>query len=471
MQKEWLLRGYRFALYPTCEQERELMFLGEMCRDLYNALKQRYEDVYYRERYDRTQYNRQCAIKKKEVPDYEPQFRSLSLTFEDMTNEVGVMRKVLPEWQDWNIFIAHGVAWTVSKAFKDYRARRKELLANPSKRSELAALFHERHGRWPTLDQLAGYPRWKSRRNPTISIPLGNTAKNGGWRLTPRAASLARKSKRGEAGKGCIYDFLMPYGMRDGKRRIARVLRVRGTFPCDHPPPNDMRDASLIYEAGRWFLSVAIRTAVTELGTVERRAKSLRTMAIHFDLIDAFASVDGVAESLDDGKSMRFDRACALQVTMDQMRRDADQRWPRGKRHSDQEWSERCTAMAAIGRVASRIARIRQNALHVWTTRIVERAVAGDVAEITVTTPTIRQHTRSARGNAKNWGAAVEAVATLNRNTLSYAPAAAIKMLEYKSKEVGIRCNIITDDAPLIGVGTDLVTAGKIARKARRLMK
>lgn len=95
-------------------------------------------------------------------------------------------------------------------------------------------------------------------------------------------------------------------------------------------------------------------------------------------------------------------------------------------------------------------------------------AAAGTV---TVITPAVRSVTKSPRGNERQWGAAVEAVSNLNRNTLNQAPAMAVQMLAYKAKEAGIRCDVVADVAPDIAVGEKLVAASKAVRRSKRAMK
>ena len=117
----------------------------------------------------------------------------------------------------------------------------------------------------------------------------------------------------------------------------------------------------------------------------------------------------------------------------------------------------------AISRLSAQVARIRHNALHVWTTRLVAQS-----AGLTIITPAVQRMTQSPHGDAGHWGAYTEEVSTLNRNTLNQAPGLAVQMLEYKAKEAAIRCDVIADPAPPIALGRDAVVAGKKVRKVRR---
>lgn len=152
------------------------------------------------------------------------------------------------------------------------------------------------------------------------------------------------------------------------------------------------------------------------------------------------------------GAATLLDRADAIKSTRDRSRRKRSRRW----------WRE--TRRAA--RLTAKAARLRREALHRWTTDLI--ASAGD---LTLIVPAIKTETKSPRGNVKQWGAAVEMVSALNRNTLNQAPAMARQMLAYKAAETGIRCDIVDDAEPVIAVGRDLVATGKLKRRARRAIK
>lgn len=120
----------------------------------------------------------------------------------------------------------------------------------------------------------------------------------------------------------------------------------------------------------------------------------------------------------------------------------------------------------ALQSALAREARQRHDRLHRLTSDLVRRA-----SEMLVICPKIRESTQSAKGDAKNWGAAVKAVAALNRHILAQAPAMAIQMLEYKATEAGIPFARAEPEQHAISVGRDLPAATKAARKARRIIK
>lgn len=105
--------------------------------------------------------------------------------------------------------------------------------------------------------------------------------------------------------------------------------------------------------------------------------------------------------------------------------------------------------------------------LHLWTTRNV--ATFGD---ITVIAPaSIKEATKSGRGDERDPGAEVDLKAKINRRALDFAGASAVNMLVYKSAEARIRCDVIrSEDHPLY-VGNALVEAAKSVRRADRSTK
>ncbi len=124
-------------------------------------------------------------------------------------------------------------------------------------------------------------------------------------------------------------------------------------------------------------------------------------------------------------------------------------------------------ARARVKRIKAKDARRRKHAAHVFTTDIIRQASA-----IELTAPaSIKDETRSGKGDARSWGAAVQIKALLNRHILGFAPAMTSQMLAYKAAEAGIPFFLIEDEAPVISVGNDLVAITKAARRARRQLK
>lgn len=149
-----------------------------------------------------------------------------------------------------------------------------------------------------------------------------------------------------------------------------------------------------------------------------------------------------------------------LQERADVIKALRDTRYRRGSRRWKKETKR-------AGKLEAKARRIRREALHEWTTNIVS-----DAAHLRIEAPaSIKEETASPRGDERDWGANVAAVSKLNRHTLNQAPGMALQMFRYKAEEAGIRCDILEDDAPDIGVGRDLVTAGKLNRRAKRAIR
>ena len=111
-------------------------------------------------------------------------------------------------------------------------------------------------------------------------------------------------------------------------------------------------------------------------------------------------------------------------------------------------------------------ARQRKDALHRWTSMIAARAAA-----LVVIAPPVRENTKSAKGDAKTWGANVRTVAALNRATLEQAPASAVGMLKYKVEEAGAAFLDIEKTDTDLAIGRDLPETTKQIRRTRRKLK
>src|SRR3954465_4257386 len=99
MIENHVTRRYLFKLYPTVEQAINLHEQRKMMADLWNALKQRREDVYRRER--------------------------RSLTYFDLTNEITTLRHECPEWADIPAITAHRVAKWLTDSYQAFFRRLK----------------------------------------------------------------------------------------------------------------------------------------------------------------------------------------------------------------------------------------------------------------------------------------------------------------------------------------------------------
>jgi transposase len=422
-----ITRRYQFKLYPTAGQAAVLHEQRLMMADLWNALRQRIEDTYRRERH--------------------------MLSFFDLTNEITELRHECPEWRKVPAITAHRVAKVLTESYAAFFRRLK-------------------------VGEAPGYPGWRSRRNAT-GIPLGTMGKTG-WRIEQRADN----PKSWRLHYGSVTDIRHPetWIHARGSRYAGTVREDRGKL-CRI---ETWRNADILWRGNMWWLSICVDriadSAETESNTCSQRSESVGVspiggspqsdsdlgtglpVRIEFDLIDCFAHVNGLPQwPFNNRFAQHIGR---IEADIDYLKSERDQRWPKGKRRSDSEHVEFVAANREIRGLYARVKRIRANAMHVWTSAIVRSA-----SDITIMAPKLKNNVKTPRGTERQWGAEVSTVSTLNRHTLSQAPGMAIAMINYKAEQRGIRCDVVTDDSPLIAVGQELVTAGKQRRRAQRVVK
>jgi putative transposase len=408
-------RRYLFQLYPSAAQAETLREQCAMMIDLWNALLQRHEDIYRRTRGQRG------VVHSEARPYY---------TFFDMTKEITGLRAECPEWRALSVWSAYGVAESLDLAFQAFFRRAKAGAGAQS-----------------------GYPRYRSRRSGT---------------RIPHRHSLPPGRKSG-AGSGCKLVAAPRIPGSPGQKRevqsenrnhqlsvkgIDGSIHTRGIFPCETVRHSA---ADIIWRDSKWWFSLCVEMA-------PRRNPGTRKIIVDFDLIDGLARVIGMPNStanLIDMPSQLAD-AAALGEHIDALKSARDKRWPKAAR-ADPEWQD---AQAEISRASAHQARLRRDSLHVWTTRIVREA-----SEITIRMPRVSEHVGSPHGDESHWGANTAIVSTINRATLSYAPAMAAAMLQYKAAEAGIMCEVVVNETPAIAIGSALVEAGRKLRRLKRATK
>jgi hypothetical protein len=210
------------------------------------------------------------------------------------------------------------------------------------------------------------------------------------------------------------------------------------------------KNADVLWRDNKWWFSICVEMP-------PRRERGTEKLTVELDGLDCLARVAGEPETPEG-----LLRAHDLTEIIDELKSERDQRWPR-RSPRDPDWVE---ANQEISSLSARSARIRRDALHVWSTRLVSRA-----KDLTVITPRVSDHVVSPHGDEKQWGAATDTVSKINRNVLSMAPAAAVAMLTYKAEEAGIRCDIVEDEAPAIAIGSVLVDTGRKLRNAARKIR
>lgn len=408
---EGVQRRYQWALYPTHEQHEILSTQCAMCADLWNALLDmcltRYQRAIQRNGKSVSFHCARCADASAEAGKI-TMCEAHKLPSEyDMGYWITAMLAELPEWRSMSTWTPRRVAGSLAAAWQAFFRRAKEGKGHQS-----------------------GHPLFKSRR---LHLSIPHRCLSG---------CAVRKSNRHKKS----------YTVR--LKGVPSEIWARGALPA---PVNEWNDADVMFRDGKWSISVAVAIAPRR----QSLGCELRSVTVKFNLLDGFCEVDGVIEV-----PQGFAQIEMMEERKQSMQSDFDVAWPHGKRWSDEQWAERCEAKAEIGYLSSRIARVRANTLHVWTKQLVERA-----SDITIVKPAIKELTATPRGNEKNWGAQVEVVSAVNRRALSYAPAMAVAMIEYKAKEIGIRCTVIEDDDAPIAVGRDLVVAGKTQRRVKRQIK
>lgn len=188
-------RRYQLKLYPTPEQAAVLHEQRKMMGDLWNALKQRCEDVYRRE--------------------------GRALRYFDLTSEITELRHECPEWAEIPAITAHRVAkWLVDS----YQAFFRRL----------------RSGEAP------GYPAWRA-RSRSRTIPLGTMDKTG-WRAeqrhdNPLSWRLHYKS---------ITD------VKDRATWIHARGKLPRNLDGDPAWIDEYRNGDIIYRDGQWWLSICV---------------------------------------------------------------------------------------------------------------------------------------------------------------------------------------------------------------------
>jgi putative transposase len=438
-----VLRRYTFKLYPNKAQAAAMQRQAALLAQLWNAALEQRE----------TQWAHECQRK--------PRGERKGLGKFDQSKELKFIRADDPEYAAMSADTMNLCIVALDDAFKAFFKRAKGGAGKSS-----------------------GYPRYKSPyaiEHKGVDCTIWHRDAPKGWRM-----ERARKHFRIHA-----------HGISNLKDR-STWIKARGRFPVDFDDL-EVRDMRLIRVGGIWQLSVVVR--------MESRREKIATApkaTVDFDLIDEFASVktgadgeclpgwadeflssnerispenhgvnqqaaEGSPETGADGRrapglglGSRADAnpgTGASDRSVDHIQSEGDTRFKRGS----YRWRQN---RKRVARRKAKEARQRKEALHRWTTRL----VAG-VSELTVVCPPIKEHTKSARGNEKNHGAAVKTVAMINRHVLAQAPAMAIQMIEYKSAEAGIPFARVTPDEHALAIGRVLPKATKAARKAGRQLQ
>ena len=445
------IRRYTFKLYPNQAQEAALCDQAQWLAWVWNAALEQRETQW------RLECQRRGRENKRKKITYADGGRK-GLGYYDQAREIKVLRGQFPELAAMSCASFALCLKALDLSFKEFWRKLKE--GKPYKE--------------------AGYPKYKSAaRHKTIWHRDGS-----GWRLDA-------------FGNNWKFYF----------KGVPGLIKARGKFPIK---PDEIRTMEIIHRDGSWQASVVVYQQ-------PRMQAGKNNLTVDFNLLDKFATVKSAkgwcaprlqpefffrqeqitdqiqhhnatsgAEAVECGGDRKklLDRfglqvgaeavecggdhkgeyisrnhRLATEHLTDSIQSNCDKRykrfswrWKREKKH--------------IAARRSKAARVNKDALHNWTSALVKNATS-----ITIICPPIKQHTKSAKGNQRDWGAAVETVASLNRNTLSQAPRMAIDMLKYKCEEAGVNFCEIAPETTDLRIGTELPKAQKAVRKTRRKLK
>lgn len=218
-------------------------------------------------------------------------------------------------------------------------------------------------------------------------------------------------------------------------------IHARGKLPAT---PNAWTDADIRYQSGVWWLSVAVDMSPRISSQIEGAT------SVRLDCLDCFAEVDGK-------------RVYAFEIGLFE---DANiERIQRRMSELDRSSEEYGRLRREKARRQAHEARRRREKLHEWTTALVRGS-----SKIELVIPSdVKEQTKSGRGNEKNWGAAVELKATMNRHVLSQAPAMVVQMLRYKAKEAGVE--LVERKSNHLAVGNQAVASTKAVRRLKSIIR
>jgi transposase len=402
-------RRYLWGLYPDPGYSKTLHWQCRLVGELKNAMLQRCQEQLRR------------TLGQRHVRHREG--KSLPSAY-DLCYEIKLLRQECPEYRALPAATMEEIARHVHASYVAFF------------RNIAAGNFEQ-----------AGEPRFK-RRDQMVGIPLGvmQNRKTGvfqtkGWRLWQRE----------DNPRSWLLHLAGVTDARDHRTWIPG----RGTLPAE---PSLWRNADILFRAGKWMLSIVVEIPLPAGTTVGVDGK----MRVEFDLLTHFATVNGVAETPPD-----LLRALKLQDELVERKGRLAVAYPRTRQRLDDDaYQEKMTRRLELSRLSLKIANVRRNALHVWTTQLVERA-----SDITIVKPPVREYIKTPRGTSENWGANTAKVSQLNRQVRNFAPSAAIRMLQYKAAEKGIRCDIVAAETTNLTLVPELVTVGKLARRASRLAR
>lgn len=415
-------RRYKWKLHPTREQSEALHQQRVMLGELQNACLQRCID--HNSRRPKTRFWNPETREWERWPHIDEKTQRCLSHF-DLTNEMTGLRKEHPETRSVTSVTLHRIAQRVVLAFEAFAKRR---------------------------GQGQGYPRFHPSADNN-SIPLGTGTRKGVWKT----------GWRFEPGEKLLNNWRFHVGPLTDIKQRASWIHARGSLRDLEVDVVDWNNADIIWRDHTWWLSACVTLP-------SRRAPGIIPTVVRIQAIDYLADVNGVPQT-----PPSLLEAVDAQLVVDKLQSDFDLAWPMPP--DKRKWKELMRERRALPeyneqkwRIASekaRIARVRANALHVWTANIVAHASSLRI----IMPPAIKEATASPRGDEKLWGAAVKDVSALNRHILNFAPSLVVQMLEYKAREAGIEFETVKDELPAVAIGAGIVETGRAIRRAKRQVK
>ncbi len=459
-----MLRRYTFKLYPNASQDVALRGLASMLAQLWNAMLEMRE----------AHYRRALQTGGK---------RTLSAF--DQGKEITKLRAECPEWAALPSGHGERIAGDLDKAFKAFYSRAKAgagaqsgyPLYKSSMRATAIAMREPKKSCWKLSKRqsetswtfmLRGIGQMRARgkfpKDPESLKTADIKFHAGAWWLSV-CCDIEAERDHGNVALNIDLDLIEEFAVvKTANGQSVPALSnpfFNGVVMGKLPKMNGLQESTCANptNVGRAEEScqIASRTPScanpTNVGRAEAPRSAAKSGATCADLANKESVEEAQAPCVTQEANIRRMEALVLSIqSAGDRRKKGSYRWRKSKQH--------------VAKLKARIARMRKEALHKWSTEIVRNA-----SDLTIVAPKIKENTRSGRGTAENHGAQVGTIAELNKRVLGFAPSSAIQMLEYKASAAGIRCDVVRKEDHEISVGQDLKAAAVATRRTRRIIK
>lgn len=440
-----MLRRYTFKLYPNKEHKVQLAAASKKCAILWNTLLKQRERHFW-------------------------------------TGVVTPLAEIMDQDEKWEATRIlqcdhHVQKWRKSQSYQEYRktpefkALARERFAQRAAERKDRAAYNKDNGikSLTSYDQHKEITRLRADRHEWAELPVA-MLRGEANALDDAFKAFFKRAKEG-AGKSSGYpkykrvdeSLGFKYTDKSGwlfskvnnrfllKMKGIGSIKARGKIPGT---PQSFKTPSVMFRDGLWFVSVV-------MDMEPRRHTGTSDCEVDLNLIDDIASVKQTGgDSIQTFDPMpELARAKSLTLRADRIKADRDT----NRKNRSYRFRRDTNTIASL---LAKAARIRKYTLHLWTTSIVNNAKS-----LHVLSPPIKAMTQSARGDEYEHGAAVDLNASINRNTLNFAPAMAVQMFEYKAEEAGTTFTLTRVENHDLSVGKDLSDVTKAVRKVRRAIR